>query len=52
MVRAKKSGIVIGKSNLPLAHEGEALFHIACLEESQLLVDRVSQLAEINSIYV
>jgi uncharacterized protein len=52
VVRAKKGGIVIGKSNLPLAHEGEALFHIACLEEMELVVDRVSQLAEINSIYV
>ncbi|MCB0311013.1 MAG: succinylglutamate desuccinylase/aspartoacylase family protein [Bdellovibrionales bacterium] len=28
-VRAKESGIVIGRSSLPLINEGEALFHIA-----------------------
>ena len=28
-ILAPKSGIIIGKSNLPLVHEGEALFHIA-----------------------
>ncbi len=32
-VIAKEAGIVIGKSNLPLAHEGAALFHIACFDE-------------------
>ena len=28
-ILAPKDGIVIGKSNLPLVHEGEALFHVA-----------------------
>lgn len=34
-VRAKHSGIVIGKTNLPLVHEGEALFHIGCFEKAE-----------------
>jgi hypothetical protein len=33
-VVATSSGVVIGKSNLPLAHEGDALFHIAQFEDS------------------
>ncbi len=32
-VLASTSGIIIGKTNLPLVHEGEALFHIAQFEE-------------------
>lgn len=28
-VRAGTSGIIIGRNNLPLVHEGEALFHVA-----------------------
>lgn len=28
-VRATRSGIVIGKQNIPLTHEGEAMYHIA-----------------------
>lgn len=31
-VAASRDGIVIGRSNLPLAHEGDALFHIASFE--------------------
>lgn len=33
-VKASFSGIVIGKSNLPLVNEGEALFHIARFDEA------------------
>lgn len=49
-VFSKKTGIVIGKSNLPLVHEGEALFHIAYLEKPQAVADRVLQLEEMTSI--
>ncbi|MQM38288.1 hypothetical protein KBTX_02298 [wastewater metagenome] len=28
-MEAGASGIVIGRNNLPLVHEGEALFHVA-----------------------
>ncbi len=33
-VRASTSGIVIGRTNLPLVNEGEALFHIARFESA------------------
>lgn len=33
-VQASVSGIVIGRTNLPLVNEGEALFHIAIFNES------------------
>lgn len=49
-VIAHKTGIVIGISNLPLAHEGEALFHIACLEKPQQVADKIAQLEEVTSI--
>ncbi|MDZ7811000.1 MAG: succinylglutamate desuccinylase/aspartoacylase family protein [Arhodomonas sp.] len=34
-VEAGTSGIVIGRNNLPLVHEGEALFHIARFDASR-----------------
>ncbi len=34
-VEAPASGIIIGINNLPLVHEGSALFNIACFEELQ-----------------
>lgn len=33
MVAATFAGIVIGRSNLPLAHEGDALYHVAAFEK-------------------
>lgn len=32
-VRATASGVLLSQSNLPLAHQGEALFHIACFDK-------------------
>lgn len=40
------SGIIIGKSNLPLVHEGAALFHIACFEELKLVAEQIEILQE------
>lgn len=34
-VVSKVSGVLVGKSNLPLVHEGEALFHVACLSSTK-----------------
>lgn len=34
VVIAKRSGIVIGKQNIPLVQEGDAMYHIALFEES------------------
>jgi predicted deacylase len=36
-VTASTDGIIIGKSNLPLAHEGDALFHVARHEGKQVV---------------
>lgn len=33
-VNAVKTGIIIGKSNLPLVNEGDAIYHIASFEDS------------------
>lgn len=40
-VRAEHAGIVIGRSNLPLAHAGDALYHVARVRGGQKAADRV-----------
>lgn len=44
-VPAAFDGIVIGRSNLPLAHEGDALFHIAAFASVTRAEDRVEEFA-------
>ena len=34
-VVSQVSGVLVGKSNMPLVHEGEALFHVACLSSTK-----------------
>lgn len=41
------SGIIIGKSNVPMVHEGAALFHIASFEELNLVAEHVEYLHEV-----
>ncbi|MFN3786754.1 MAG: succinylglutamate desuccinylase, partial [Thiothrix sp.] len=44
-VTATLSGVIIGRTNLPLVNEGEALFHIAevsSLEEAEKTLDAIS----------
>ncbi|MEO3428972.1 succinylglutamate desuccinylase/aspartoacylase family protein [Pelagibius sp. CAU 1746] len=36
-VRASIGGVIIGRSNIPLVHEGDALFHIARHEGTQVI---------------
>lgn len=43
-VDAGFSGIVIGKVNLPLVHEGDALFHVARVREPERASELVEQL--------
>ena len=40
-VKAKFGGIVIGRTNIPLVHEGEALFHVASFEDSDEVAEQV-----------
>ena len=43
------TGIIIGKSNLPMVHEGAALYHVACFEKPQAVVKRVEYLQNLYS---
>lgn len=43
-VRSPVDGVVIGRLNLPLAYQGDALFHLACLDEElpeDMLLDQL-----------
>ncbi len=41
-------GIIIGRSNLPLAHEGDALFHIAAFRSAERAENVVEEFAAIH----
>jgi hypothetical protein len=43
VIGAPLGGIVIGRSNLPLVLEGEALFHIACFEDLREVAEQVEE---------
>ncbi len=48
LVKARKSGIVIGKQNIPLVQQGDAMFHIAYFsEEEQEIADNIQTMADI-----
>ncbi len=40
------SGIVIGRANLPLVHQGDALFHIAHFEDTESMQDTIDDFQE------
>ena len=40
-VSATQNGIVIGKSNLPLCNEGDAIFHIARFDKVKMAAEQV-----------
>jgi uncharacterized protein len=42
-VIAPVGGLVIGRTNLPLITEGEALYHIACFDGPETAADLVRQ---------
>lgn len=46
-VRAKRSGIIIGKQNIPLVQKGDAMFHIAYFtEDEQDVVNNIEMMQE------
>lgn len=47
-VMAPFDGIVIGHSKLPLAHEGDALFHLAAFESVSRAENRVEEFAAVH----
>jgi predicted deacylase len=46
-VKAPYDGIIIGRSNLPLAHEGDALFNVAAFKSVSRAEDRVEEFAAV-----
>ncbi len=48
-VKAQYSGIVIGKTNLPLVNEGDALYHIARFEDIEEIEAKVDEFQEEHS---
>jgi predicted deacylase len=48
-VRALYSGIVIGRTNLPLVNEGDALYHIARFEDIEEIEAKVDEFQEEHS---
>jgi len=38
------SGVIIGKNNLPVVHEGAALYHVASFEENKEVADQIEYL--------
>ena len=49
-VVASRSGIVIGRSQLPLAHEGDALFHIATFDDPHTAAATVEEFTQANAV--
>ncbi|WP_111976611.1 succinylglutamate desuccinylase/aspartoacylase family protein [Algibacillus agarilyticus] len=46
-VKANRSGIIIGKQNIPLAQEGDALFHIAYFSEAdEEIVENIERMQD------
>lgn len=46
-VKANRSGILIGKQNIPLVQEGEAMFHIAYFSENdEQIADHIETVQE------
>lgn len=45
-VRAEHAGIVIGRTYLPLAHAGDAIYHVARVKGAQKLAERVERFQE------
>lgn len=47
MVKARRAGIVIGKQNIPLVQQGDAMFHIAYFsEEEEEIADDIQTMSE------
>lgn len=46
---ASAAGIVIGRSTLPLAHEGDALFHIAQFDNTRIAAETVDEFQQAHA---
>jgi len=50
IIEASSNGIIIGRTNIPLVYEGEALFHIGRTSQSSLLEEHLDTLQDENAI--
>ena len=50
MVKATSDGIIIGRTNIPLIYEGEALFHIGRSQQASLLEEHLDTLQDENAL--
>ena len=51
VVTSPTAGVVIGRLNLPLVHEGDALFHIARVESAAMAAQTVGRLREEAAVW-
>jgi predicted deacylase len=45
-VKAPQTGIIIGKQNIPLVQEGDAMYHIACFDEPKVISAHIETLQD------
>lgn len=50
VVEATSNGIIIGRTNIPLIYEGEALFHIGRSQQASLLEEHLDTLQDENAL--
>jgi predicted deacylase len=50
VVEASSSGIIIGRTNIPLIYEGEALFHIGNSRQTSLLEEQIDTLHDEDAL--
>lgn len=50
LIEAETSGILIGRTNIPLIYEGEALFHIGKTHQTELLEKHLDTLQDENAL--
>jgi len=50
VVDATSNGVIIGRSNIPLVYEGEALFHIGRTQQTSLLEEHLDVLQDENAL--
>ena len=50
VVEAISDGVIIGRTNIPLVHEGEALFHIGRSTQTELLEEQIDSLNDEDTL--
>jgi predicted deacylase len=48
-IEATETGVIIGKQNIPLVHEGEAVYHIAYFKKVEKVIESVEAMEQVFS---